>query len=297
MSVSQFEAWILAIRPKTLPAAAASVVMGSAIAFVDGQFDFWPALAALSGSLLLQIISNVANDLYDFKRGADAGERLGPIRVTQAGLLTPDQVQRGLYMLIGLALVIGIYLVFQAGWPILVLGLAAILSAIAYTGGPFPLAYHGLGDLFVFLFFGLAATAGTYFVQVGSVTPLVWWMACAMGCLIVAILVVNNLRDIDSDRSAGKRTLAVLLGANGARLEYVLCILGAYTIPLLTWAFGMTPIWGWLMFLSAPIAWRCIKVVFTDSGRALNKALARTGQLGLVYAVLFSIGIIGDTLW
>ena len=297
MSVSQFEAWILAIRPKTLPAAAASVVMGSAIAFVDGQFDFWPALAALSGSLLLQIISNVANDLYDFKRGADAGERLGPIRVTQAGLLTPDQVQRGLYMLIGFALVIGIYLVFQAGWPILVLGLAAILSAIAYTGGPFPLAYHGLGDLFVFLFFGLAATAGTYFVQVGSVTPLVWWMACAMGCLIVAILVVNNLRDIDSDRSAGKRTLAVLLGANGARLEYVLCILGAYTIPLLTWVFGMTPIWGWLMFLSAPIAWRCIKVVFTDSGRALNKALARTGQLGLVYAVLFSIGIIGDTLW
>jgi len=297
MFVSQFEAWILAIRPKTLPAAAAPVVMGSALAFVDGQFDFWPALAALLGSLLLQIISNVANDLYDFKRGADAGERLGPTRVTQAGLLTPGQVQRGLYMLIGFALIIGIYLVLQAGWPILVLGLAAILSAIAYTGGPFPLAYHGLGDLFVFLFFGLAATAGTYFVQAGSVNPLVWWMACAMGWLIVAILVVNNLRDIDSDRSAGKRTLAVLLGVNGARLEYAFCILGAYAIPVLTWIVGMTPIWGWLVFLSAPMAWRNVKAIHTDSGRALNKALARTGQLGLVYAVLFSIGIIGDTLW
>ncbi len=295
--LSQFEAWILAIRPKTLSAAASPVVMGSALAFVDGQFDFLPALGALLGSLLLQIISNVANDLYDFKRGADAGERLGPTRVTQAGLLTPEQVQRGLIALIGLTVIIGIYLVLHAGWPILVVGLAAIFSAIAYTGGPYPLAYHGLGDIFVFLFFGLAATVGTYYVQVGSVQPLVWWMACAMGLLIVAILVVNNLRDIEGDRLAGKRTLAVRLGARGTRLEYVLCIIGAYAIPILVWAFHMASIWSWLVFLSTPMAWRCIKAIYTERGRALNKALAGTGQLGLVFAVLFSIGIITDTLW
>ncbi len=295
--LSQFDAWILAIRPKTLPAAASPVIVGSALAFVDGRFDFWPALAAMLGSLLLQIISNVANDLYDFKRGADAGERLGPTRVTQAGLLTPDQVQRGLLVLIGFTVLIGIYLVFHAGWPILVLGVVAILSAVAYTGGPFPLAYHGLGDLFVFLFFGLAATVGTYFVQAGSVSPASWWMACSLGLLIVAILVVNNLRDIENDRAASKRTLAVRLGEKGARLEYVLCILGAYVIPVVTWVLGLTSVWGLLVFLSAPMAWRCIRVIHIEMGSALNKVLAGTGRLGLVYALLFSFGIIASTLW
>ncbi len=295
--ISQLEAWILAIRPKTLPAAASPVIIASALAFVDGGFDFWPALAALSGSLLLQIISNVANDLYDFKRGADAGERLGPTRVTQAGLLTPDQVQRGLWVFIGITVIIGIYLVYHAGWPILVLGLAAILSAIAYTGGPFPLAYHGLGDLFVFLFFGLAATAGTYYVQAGTVSALTWWMACSMGLLIVAILVVNNLRDIESDRAAGKRTLAVRFGARGARLEYAFCILGAYIIPLFTWVFGLASSWGWLVYLSAPMAWRCTTAIYRDSGHELNQALAGTGRLGLLFAILFSVGIVSAALW
>ena len=295
--LSLFDAWILAIRPKTLPAAASPVIMGSALAFVDGLFDLWPALAALLGSLLLQIISNVANDLYDFKRGADAGERLGPTRVTQAGLLTPDQVQRGLYVLIGFSALIGVYLVLHAGWPILVLGLAAILSAIAYTGGPFPLAYHGLGDLFVFIFFGLAATVGTYFVQAGSVSSASWWMACSMGLLIVAILVVNNLRDIENDRAAGKYTLAVRFGVQATRLEYTFCILGAYAIPIVTWTLGIASIWGCLVWVSSPMAWRCIRAIYNISGRALNKALAGTGQLGLVYAVLFSLGVIADALW
>ena len=231
--ISQIDAWILAIRPKTLPAAASPVIVGSALAFVDGKFNFWPALAALLGSLLLQIISNVANDLFDFKRGADAGDRIGPTRVTQAGLLTPDQVQRGLNFLIGLTVLIGIYLVIHAGWPILVLGVVAIISAVAYTAGPFPLAYHGLGDIFVFVFFGLSATAGTYFVQAGSVSSATWWMASAIGLLIVAILVVNNLRDIESDRAAGKRTLAVRFGVQGTRLEYTFCFIGAFAIPMI----------------------------------------------------------------
>jgi len=296
-SLSQFDSWVLAIRPKTLPAASSPVIIGSVLAFRDGQFDLLPALAALLGSVSLQIISNVANDLYDFKRGADAGERLGPTRVTQARLLTPEQVQRGLFILIGFTVLIGVYLVLHAGWPILVVGLAAIISAIAYTGGPFPLAYHGLGDLFVFIFFGLAATAGTYYVQAKSVNSLVWWMACAIGLLIVAILVVNNLRDIEGDRASGKRTLAVRFGVYGARLEYTFCIIGAYAIPVLVWVYKMVPIEGWFVYLSVPLAWRCMKGIYTDDGRALNKVLADTGQLGLVFAVLFALGIIIATLW
>lgn len=295
--ITPIEAWILAVRPKTLPAAASPVIIGSALAYVDGKFDFWPALTALLGSLLLQIISNVANDLFDFKRGADAGERLGPTRVTQAGLLTPDQVQRGLIFLIGLTVLIGIYLVIHAGWPILVLGVVAIISAVAYTAGPFPLAYHGLGDIFVFIFFGISATAGSYFVQAGSVSSATWWLASAIGLLIVAILVVNNLRDIESDRAAEKRTLAVRFGVHVARLEYAFCILAAFTIPLVTWALGLTSIWGLLVLFSLPMAWRSVREVYIENGSALNKVLAATGRLGLIFASLFAFGIIANTLW
>lgn len=293
----RLSAWILATRPKTLPAAAAPVLVGTALAFLHGGFDFFPALAALLGALLLQIVSNIANDLYDFYRGADAGERLGPTRVTQAGLLTPNQVKRGLLMFIGLSALIGVYLVFHAGWPILVIGVAAILSALAYTAGPFPLGYHGLGDLFVFIFFGLAATAGTYFVQAGRPNSLVWWMSVAVGLLIVAILVVNNLRDIESDRLAGKVTLAVRLGESGTRYEYLLCILGAYVIPLVAWLLDGMPLGGLLVVVSIPLAWRSMQRVFTVSGRNLNTVLAATGRLSLVYAALFSVGIIFSTLW
>ncbi|MEW5941883.1 MAG: 1,4-dihydroxy-2-naphthoate octaprenyltransferase, partial [Chloroflexota bacterium] len=168
---SLFQIWWLAIRPKTLPAAASGVVMGSALAWRDGTFQPLPALAALLVALLLQIGSNVANDVFDFERGADTPERLGPTRVTQAGLLTPAQVKRGMWVIFGLAASCGLYLAWLRGPVVIAIGLAAILSAIAYTGGPFPLGYYGLGDLFVFIFFGLAAVSGTYFVQAGSVTP------------------------------------------------------------------------------------------------------------------------------
>lgn len=291
------QAWLLASRPKTLPAAAAPVIVGTALAYVDDAFDFWPALAALVAALLLQIGSNAANDLYDFIRGADAGERLGPTRVTQAGILTPRQVRAGMFVIFGITALIGLYLVLHAGWPILIIGVAAIISAIAYTGGPFPLGYHGLGDIFVFIFFGLAATAGTYYVQVGSVSPLAWWLAISLGLLIVAILVVNNLRDIESDRLAGKRTLAVRLGQKGTRLEYIGCLFGAYAIPFTVWALDIMPVFGLLVYITIPLAWRCVRAIYQDSGRALNKTLAATGQLSLMFALSFSLGLIMSSLW
>ena len=216
-----FQIWWLAIRPKTLPAAASGVVMGSALAWADGSFQFVPALAALCVALLLQIGSNVANDVFDFERGADTSERQGPLRVTQARLLTPVQVKRGMWAIFGLAAMFGLYLVTLRGWVIIAIGLAAIFSAIAYTGGPFPLGYYGLGDVFVFIFFGVVAVTGTYYVQAGSVSAAAWWMSVPIGLIITAILAVNNLRDLENDRKAGKHTLAVLLGARGARIEYV----------------------------------------------------------------------------
>jgi 1,4-dihydroxy-2-naphthoate octaprenyltransferase len=288
----KFRAWVLAIRPKTLPAAASPVLVGAGLAFVDGGFDLEPALAALAGALLLQIGANVANDYYDYQKGADAGDRLGPTRVTQAGLLSPEQVRGGMVFVFGLCLLVGAYLVYHAGWWILAIGIAAILSALAYTAGPYPLGYHGWGDLFVFIFFGLAATAGSYYVQVGGVTPLVWCMSAAMGLLTVAILVVNNLRDMHTDRLAGKRTLAVRFGAAAARWEYALCLSAAYGIPVAAWGLGLLPAWGLLVVFSSPLAWRWARVVFTTSGRALNAALAGTGQLELVYALIFTLGLV-----
>jgi 1,4-dihydroxy-2-naphthoate octaprenyltransferase len=193
---STWNTWMLAIRPRTLPAAAAGVIMGSALAWRDGFFRLDAAFACLLTALLLQIGSNLANDVFDFERGTDTPERLGPVRVTQAGLLTPSQIKVGLAVVFALAALFGLYLAWLGGWPIIIIGIAAILSAIAYTGGPFPLGYYGLGDLFVFIFFGLASVAGTYYVQAGFVSAAAWWMSIPPGLIITAILVVNNLRDL-----------------------------------------------------------------------------------------------------
>ncbi|MBI5824492.1 MAG: 1,4-dihydroxy-2-naphthoate polyprenyltransferase [Chloroflexi bacterium] len=288
---SLFQIWWLAIRPRTLPAAASGVVMGSALAWHDGSFQLGPAIAALLVALLLQIGSNVANDVFDFERGADTSERQGPLRVTQAGLLSPAQVKRGMYIIFGLAAICGLYLASLRGWVVILIGVAAIISAVAYTGGPFPLGYYGLGDVFVFIFFGLAAVAGTYFVQVGSVSPAAWWMSVPVGLIITAILVVNNLRDLENDRKAGKHTLAVMLGARGARIEYLLCIISAYLIVPVLILLHIVPGFSWLTWLSIPLAWKALRVVFTQEGRPLNGALAATGQTAFVYSVLFLAGI------
>jgi len=286
------QVWLLAARPKTLPAASAPVIVGIALALHDGQFQLGPALAAFMAALLLQVGANLANDVFDYYKGADSVERLGPVRVTTAGYLQPQAVMAGMWVVFGLAVLLGIYLTIVAGWPVIAIGLLSILSAISYTGGPFPLGYYGLGDLFVFLFFGLAAVCGTYYVQAGSVSALAWWAAVPMGLLTVAILVVNNLRDIKTDRAAGKRTLAVRLGVQGTRLEYAFCLAGAYLAPLLMVIAGLAGIWLLLVWLSAPLAYQLLRFVYRTDGEPLNRALARTGQLELLYSLLFAIGLV-----
>lgn len=291
-ALSHLQIWILASRPKTLPAAAAGVITGTALALHAGHFRFGPALAALLIALLLQIGSNLANDVYDYERGTDAGGRHGPTRVTQAQLLTPKQVKAGMWLIFGLSVLLGLYLFFAAGWVVILIGLAAIVSAIAYTGGPFPLGYYGLGDIFVFIFFGVAAVAGTYFVQAGSVSAGAWWMSLPVGWLIVDILVVNNLRDINADRVAGKHTLAVRIGERGTRIQYIILLGASYTIlPILAY-FGILPWTSLLAWLSLPLGLRTWQIVRKQVGRPLNEALAGTGRTTLVYSLLFFVGIV-----
>lgn len=267
------------------------MITGSALAWRDGFFRLDAALACLLAALLLQIGSNLANDVFDFERGADTHERSGPLRVTQSGLLTPSQVKYGMAVVLGLAAALGSYLAWLGGWPIIMIGLAAILSAIAYTGGPFPLGYYGLGDLFVFLFFGLAAVAGTYYVQAGFVSAAAWWMALPPGLLITAILVVNNLRDLDNDRRAGKRTLAVMLGERATKVQYLVCMIAAYLVMPVAASIEVISGSALLTWLSLPLAIRATRVVFTQKGRLLNGALAGTGQTALLFSILFWIGL------
>lgn len=284
--------WYLAIRPKTLPAAASGVIVGSALAWRDGGFSLGPALAALGVALLLQIASNLANDVYDGERGADTTARLGPLRVTQSGLLGRGQVKRGVAVVLCLALVLGVYLAFVAGPWVVVVGLAAIVAALAYTAGPYPLGYHGLGEVFVFVFFGLAAVVGTYWVQTGGTTLPVWLMAVAVGWLITAILVVNNLRDVEQDRDAGKRTVAVRIGAPATRYEYAALMVLPYGLLAVLVVAGELPAAALLAWLSLPLALRATRRVFTQTGRALNAVLAGTGQTALAYSVLFALGLV-----
>lgn len=290
--LSRWQIWLLAARPKTLPAAAAPAIVGSAVAFSMGKFHPGPALAALMGALLLQIGANISNDVFDFHRGADTADRLGPLRVTQAGLLTPAEVTRGMWVVFGLAALVGVYLTIVAGWPVLVMGLASIAAAIAYTAGPFPLGYNGLGEVFVFIFFGLVAECGTVFVQAGKLSPLAWASAIPMGLLIVNILVVNNIRDYETDRAAGKKTLIVRLGLNAARVEYCTCLVVSYALPLVLAVTGAGSAWLLLAWLSIPAAIPLVRSVFNDKGRVLNQTLAGTGRLVLLYGLLYSLGLI-----
>jgi len=290
--LTRWQVWWLAARPKTLPAAVSGVVAGTALAVRDGQFRLGPALAALGVGLLLQIGSNLANDVFDYERGADTPERLGPLRVTQAGLLSPTQVKMGMGVAFGLAALLGLYLAWQAGWIVLLIGLAAIFSAILYTGGPFAYGYYGLGDLFVFLFFGLAAVTGTYYVQAGRVSLAAWWTAVPIGLLVVNILVVNNLRDIENDRSVGKRTFAVRLGVRGTRLQYTSLLVITYLLVPVLILSGVLP-WGALLtWLSLPLAWQMLRMVWTVQGRPLNAALAGSGRLAFVFSCLFFLGML-----
>lgn len=283
--------WMLAARVRTLPAAAAPVLVGTGAAIGTGDFALLPALAALVGAMLLQIGANFANDLFDFLRGADTAARVGPTRVTQAGLLTPRQVRFGMWAVFAAAALIGVYLIAIGGWPVVLIGLAAICCAIAYTGGPFPLGYHGLGEIFVFLFFGLAAVCGTYEVQARTVRAVAWWAAVPIGLLAVAIIVVNNLRDIATDRAAGKRTLAVRVGERGTQAEYLALVTVAYLVPPLMWVTGVASAWVLLALVSAPLVLPLTRRLLRERGRALNGVLAGTARLELAYGLLFALGL------
>ncbi len=282
----------MASRPRTLPAAVAPVILGTGLAIQAGAFRPLAALAALIAALLIQIGSNFANDLGDFRRGTDTPDRVGPTRVTTAGLLTPGQVKRGMVTVFGLAALCGVYLITLGGWPILLVGVLSILAAMAYTIGPAPFGYYGLGDLGTFVFFGLIAVVGTYYVQAHAVTPAAWLGGVAMGCLVTNILVVNNLRDADTDRAAGKRTLAVLLGRRGARIEYILLLAIAYAVPVVMWrGLGMTP-WVMMTVLTLQLALAQVRAVRTVLGPALNRTLAGTAQLAVLYALALAVGLL-----
>ena len=283
--------WIMASRPRTLTAAIVPVVVGTAVAVRDRVFNPWVALAALFSAVMIQIGTNLANDLFDFKKGADTHTRLGPTRVTSARLLTPREVEIGMWVVFGLAAASGLYVIYVGGWPMLVIGVASILAGVAYTAGPFPLGYNGLGDLAVFIFFGLVAVLGTYYAQARAVTLGVLLAAVPVGALATAILVVNNVRDADTDRAAGKRTLAVLLGRGAARAEYAVLLTLAYAAPLALWLLRGASVWALLPLLTLPVAVRLARVVITTEGPALNRALAGTAQLLALYGVLFALGI------
>lgn len=283
--------WVMAVRPATLPAAVTPVVVGTAVAHAVGGFRRGPALAALAGALLLQVGANLANDLLDYRKGADTEDRLGPTRVVQAGLLSPEAVRNAAVLAFFLALLVGVYLTWVAGWPVVAIGVASIGAAVAYTGGPYPLGYNGLGDLAVFVFFGLVAVCGTAYVQAGFVPALAWVAAIPVGTLITAILVVNNVRDIATDAAAGKRTLAVRFGRRGALLEYALLLSAAYLVPPALFLAGRLDAWVLLPLATAPLAGRLFRTVARETGRALNPALGRTAMLGVAYGALFALGI------
>ncbi len=289
---SRWQIWMMAIRPRTLPASAAGVLTGCALALRDGHFQAPAALAALLVALCLQTGSNLANDVFDFERGADVRREHGPLRVTQAGLLTPNQVKTGTWIVFAIAAILGLGLAFEAGWPVIWIGLAAIFSALAYSAGPFPLGYHGLGDVFVFLFFGFASVMGTYFVQAKAISPAASWMSVPLGLIIVAILVVNNLRDIETDRAAGKFTLPARFGPRFAKTEYLICVDMAFLIIPVLVGVAIISAWGLLTWLSLPLAWRNLRIVWTQAGKPLNAALAGTSQLALAFSGLFLIGML-----
>lgn len=284
--------WLLATRPPTLTAAIAPVAVGSAVAVRDDVFDAGPASAALLGALALQVGANFANDLSDFRRGADTADRIGPIRVTQTGLLTERQVMAGMLVAFLVAAITGLYLAVVGGWPVIGIGLASILAAVTYTGGPWPFGYRGLGELFVFVFFGLVAVTGTYYVQAGEVTGAAVAAAVPVGLTVTAILVVNNVRDIDTDRAARKYTLAVYLGRRLARYQYVLFMVGAYVSAAALFLVGSFSGWTLLSWLSIPAAISPIVAVLTRvEGPPLNAALRATARLHFIFAILLAIGL------
>jgi len=291
MKKSKLNIWIMASRPKTLWAAIAPVIIGTSMAFGADKGHLLSAVLAAISAMLIQIGTNYANDYFDFIRGADQKGRLGPTRVTQAGLVTPAAMRRATAIVFMLAVLAGLYLIWRGGWPILIIGILSILFGILYTAGPYPLGYNGLGDIFVLIFFGVVAVGGTFYVQVLEINALVILAGLSPGLFSMAILTVNNLRDVQSDIKAGKLTLAVRFGENFARWEYLLSVLIACLIPILLFFLTHSHLYALAASLVFVAAIPSIKTIFEQKpGIIFNQVLATTGKLLLIYSLLFSIG-------
>lgn len=293
MNILNLKIWADAARPKTLAAAFVPVLIGAALAAHDRSLNWTATAVALVCAFLIQIGTNFANDYFDFVKGADTDARIGFERATAQGIISAHAMKTAAIITMSLAFILGLYLVWHAGWVILGLGVASLVCGILYTGGPFPLGYNGLGDLFVFLFFGVVAVMGTYYINALTWSAASFWASLVAGALSVNILVVNNLRDVEQDRPAGKRTLGVLLGEDALRWEYLLMMILALAIPphfhfRLDFSLGI-----FLPWLSVPFAWILMrKIWIEDDKRRLNNALVHTAQFMMLYGILFSIGIL-----
>jgi len=291
MKNSLFKIWFDATRPKTLPAAAAPVLIGSAMAFHDQLFHLASAIATLLSAMFIQIGTNFANDYFDNVKGADTEERLGPRRATQAGLVSPQAMKMAFILTFSLAFLVGLYLIYRGGYPILIIGLSSILFGILYTGGPYPLGYNGLGDIFVLIFFGPVAVGGTYYVQTLEINNIVLLAGLAPGLISAAILSINNLRDVYTDSNAGKRTLIVRFGVPFGKAEYLFSIIIACILPMFLTYITNKHYYAMCAILALGLSIPGMKIVFSDKhGIALNKVLADTGRLLFIYSVIFSIG-------
>ena len=283
--------WWLVVRPVTLSAAFVPVAVGTACAATAHGVRVLPALAALLGAFLIQIGTNFANDLFDFEKGADTEARVGPTRAAQSGLLSVGALRVGMLASFGLATLLGVYLTWIGGPVIVLVGVLSILSGIAYTGGPYPLGYHGLGDVFVLIFFGLVAVATTAFVQLGHVTALSLWASWPVGALATAILVVNNVRDRETDVVAGKGTLVVRLGRGAGLFEYAALLLTSYAVPVVIWRLELAGPLVLLPLLTAPLAIVRMRELVLRRGEALNATLVGTAKLLLFFGLLFAAGL------
>lgn len=289
---STLRIWYLAARPKTLPAAVAPIVVGTAVAVRESSFVWWVALLALVTALLLQIAANFANDAIDAKKGSDTADRTGPTRITAAGYVSYQQVMNATWITLALAMCSGIPLLFRGGWPFVALGIASLVCAVAYTGGPFPISYLGLGEIFVFLFFGLIAVTGTAYLQTGELTALSLLASIPPGAMIVGILIINNYRDREQDARVNKRTVAVRIGPKNTRIEYYLMLGLTLISPFVFWALGWLNAWALLTLLSLPMFRQLVHQVQTLQGPPLNQTLGLTGKTALVHSLLLGAALI-----
>lgn len=285
--------WILAIRPRTLPAAIGPLLIGNILALHLERFSWLIAATSMLCAILLQIAVNLANDYFDFKNGIDTAERIGPVRVSQSGMIPPHKVRNAMVFCLLIALAVGSYLIWHGGWPIAILAAAAILGALGYSGGPYPLASHGLGEVAAFVFFGLVAVVGSYYLQAGNTTTNAWLLGCAIGLFNAAIMLVNNTRDIRTDIQAGKHTLAVRIGESQAKVLYQALIYLPFGLVIAGFFIGILPGLPVLLAgLSLLIARKLSSDFYAVSGEALNPLLGQTAKLTMIFSTLFSVGLV-----